>query len=632
MLDNYADASLLAEQGDGKVAGIRQALETSVEIARLLTPSPALVPLLKQLCDLLYERYPWDYVAILLVDPAGASLSAWAVVGDAPPDLDLSASRVPVEEVGLIGQVMRDRQRALVERAGRGRRLALPLTVEERFVGVIDLGGPWLVDDPALDQLACHVALAVDQTRRREDEHQQRQLLERLNDIGRTLTQTLDPERVFDTILLQIADIVPHNRGAIMLQADHELVMRATRGFPEHADPLRIRVPIREDDVYRTIRNTRRPLLIPDVAQRSDWQFVADLPPAQSWLGVPLIVEGDVIGMLSLVRERSNTYTTAEVALSVAFAQQASAALHNARLYEDLSKVNVTLERTVSELKQRTRDLEVTYQQLKRLDQAKSDFIAVASHELRTPLTVISGYGQMLSIDAAISADDYRASVVAGLMAGATRLNTIIEDMLDMARIDNQAMGIRPEPLFIDVLIKAIQPMLKQILRDRGITFKIDRSLAKLPYVEADAVGARKVFHHLMVNAVKYTPDGGSVRIWGRSLRADETALGKEAVEVVVSDTGIGIDPVVQDLIFAKFYQTGQVSVHSSGAEKFKGGGPGLGLAIARGIVEAHGGIIWVESPGYDEEACPGSDFHVVLPLRPETALPDDRMVGEYGG
>ncbi len=210
-------------------------------------------------------------------------------------------------------------------------------------------------------------------------------------------------------------------------------------------------------------------------------------------------------------------------------------------------------------------------------------------------------------------------------MAGATRLNTIIEDMLDMARIDNQAMDIRPEPLFIDVLIKAIQPTLKQILRDRRITFKIDRSLAKLPYVEADAVGARKVFHHLMVNAVKYTPDGGSVRIWGRHLRADETALGKEAVEVVVSDTGIGIDPVVQDLIFAKFYQSGQVAIHSSGDTKFKGGGPGLGLAISRGIVEAHGGRIWAESPGHDEERFPGSDFHVVLPLRPDKVLASGR-------
>jgi signal transduction histidine kinase len=84
-----------------------------------------------------------------------------------------------------------------------------------------------------------------------------------------------------------------------------------------------------------------------------------------------------------------------------------------------------------------------------------------------------------------------------------------------------------------------------------------------------------------------------------------------------VSDTGIGIAREFQELIFMKFYQTGQVALHSSGRTKYKGGGPGLGLAIARGMVEAHGGRIWVESPGYDEAACPGSQFHVVLPVHP---------------
>jgi signal transduction histidine kinase len=84
----------------------------------------------------------------------------------------------------------------------------------------------------------------------------------------------------------------------------------------------------------------------------------------------------------------------------------------------------------------------------------------------------------------------------------------------------------------------------------------------------------------------------------------------------VVSDSGIGIDPEHHERIFDKFYQTGQVALHSSGRTKFKGGGPGLGLAIVKGIVEAHGGRIWVESEGCDETACPGSQFHVVLPVK----------------
>ena len=138
-----------------------------------------------------------------------------------------------------------------------------------------------------------------------------------------------------------------------------------------------------------------------------------------------------------------------------------------------------------------------------------------------------------------------------------------------------------------------------------------------------DIEALEKVFYHLIVNAVKYTPDGGVITISGHrcpnglssDLISDDHEEG-EAIEVIVRDTGIGIDAQFHNLIFEKFYQTGEVALHSSGKTQFKAGGPGLGLAIARGIVEAHGGKIWVESPGYDEATCPGSDFHVVLPIQ----------------
>jgi signal transduction histidine kinase len=114
------------------------------------------------------------------------------------------------------------------------------------------------------------------------------------------------------------------------------------------------------------------------------------------------------------------------------------------------------------------------------------------------------------------------------------------------------------------------------------------------------------------MNAIKYTPDGGMITVSGRVVQ-DET-LG-ECVEVIVADTGIGIDEEHHELIFEKFYQTGEVRLHSSGTTKFKGGGPGLGLAIARGAVLAHGGRVWVESQGHDEKHYPGSRFYVRLPL-----------------
>ena len=123
-----------------------------------------------------------------------------------------------------------------------------------------------------------------------------------------------------------------------------------------------------------------------------------------------------------------------------------------------------------------------------------------------------------------------------------------------------------------------------------------------LPPVPADPDMLQKVFHHIIMNAIKFTPDGGSIIISGKYLNGSEPPQ----VEIAIRDTGIGIDPALQHLIFEKFNQTGDVLLHSSGKTKFKGGGPGLGLAIARGIVEAHGGRIWVESPGYNEEDSSG--------------------------
>jgi signal transduction histidine kinase len=93
-------------------------------------------------------------------------------------------------------------------------------------------------------------------------------------------------------------------------------------------------------------------------------------------------------------------------------------------------------------------------------------------------------------------------------------------------------------------------------------------------------------------------------------------------VELTITDTGIGISPEDQERIFEKFGQLGRADLHSSSKVKFKGGGPGLGLSITRGIIEAHGGTIWVESEGYDEKKCPGSIFHVLLPVRTESSDP----------
>jgi signal transduction histidine kinase len=124
-----------------------------------------------------------------------------------------------------------------------------------------------------------------------------------------------------------------------------------------------------------------------------------------------------------------------------------------------------------------------------------------------------------------------------------------------------------------------------------------------------------------MVNAIKYTPDGEKIHITTRPSVMDD---GSPGLEIAVRDRGIGLDAEHHDLIFEKFYQVGKVALHSSGKTTFKGGGPGLGLALVRGVARAHGGKVWVESAGHDEVNFTGSTFYLLLPLAPPATPPQN--------
>jgi signal transduction histidine kinase len=285
-------------------------------------------------------------------------------------------------------------------------------------------------------------------------------------------------------------------------------------------------------------------------------------------------------------------------------ADQTAVALQNARLVDDLVRLNAQMRETNSALDRAN-------QQLAHLDRVKSDFIDVISHELRTPLSILYGYAQILLDEIDENGDDHRRQLIEGINTGTRRMQEIIDNMLDVTKIDSRALVLSAKPVSLALLVDQVLDKLRRPLAERNLEVETG-TLANLPPVQADAAALTKVFHHLFVNAVKFTPDGGRITVTGRCLD-DELPGG--AVEIAIHDTGIGIDPRFLDLIFTKFYQMGDVALHSTSKTKFKGGGPGLGLAIARGIVEAHGGRLHAESSGYDEANLPGSSFVVLLPL-----------------
>ncbi|MFN8420733.1 MAG: cyclic nucleotide-binding domain-containing protein [Anaerolineae bacterium] len=260
------------------------------------------------------------------------------------------------------------------------------------------------------------------------------------------------------------------------------------------------------------------------------------------------------------------------------------------------------------------KNLRQSYETLERLDRAKLDFIEVTAHELRTPLTVMRGYASILAMDPAITSSPTLMEVVDGMSNGTARLHEIVNNMLDVQRIDMKQMTITKSPTSLPVILKGAAQDIQSALAERKQQFTLDLGDNNDPiYIDADSALLHKALMQVLLNAIKYTPDGGSIVM---GLRYEEHDMLQTSAHIAVADTGIGIDQEHHKLIFEKFYRLGDVANHSSGKIAFKAGGPGLGLAIAFGAINAHGGLIWVESPGYNDVTFPGSTFHILLPMK----------------
>ncbi len=257
-------------------------------------------------------------------------------------------------------------------------------------------------------------------------------------------------------------------------------------------------------------------------------------------------------------------------------------------------------------IKHITAQLEDTRSTLETLEQSKSDFIAVAAHELKTPLTLVEGYTAMLRENLEPSVEPNAGIMIDGILNGARRLRAIIDDMIDVSLIDNRLLLIHQQPVWINRLFQALEAEFNQVMSGRNQKLLINDFPGAGEVIYGDPERLLQVFRNVMLNAIKFTPDHGHIWITGRQLPG--------FIEVEIRDDGIGIDVEDQNVIFQKFSRLGNSALHSSGKTKFKGGGPGLGLHIAKGIIEAHGGAIWVESPGYDEIKRPGSTFHILIP------------------
>lgn len=279
-------------------------------------------------------------------------------------------------------------------------------------------------------------------------------------------------------------------------------------------------------------------------------------------------------------------------------------------------------ERLVDRLEKKVQELTKANEALARTDAMKSRFINLAAHELRTPLAAVHGYLSLLTASDSslmVYGDEKTQQIVEGVVTGVDRLRGIVQDMLDVTRIEAGTLQLKHAPIGLSLILDKIKRDFKNVVARRQQTL-IVADAHHIPTLWADGERVTQILRNLVSNAVKYTPDGGTIEIkvdmlGDSSAFAQNSPTSQPFVKITVSDTGVGIAAEDQDRIFENFYEVRDIERHSTSKTEFMGGGAGLGLAIARGVAQAHGGSLWVESQGHDPESCPGSQFHLILPL-----------------
>ncbi|NCO51719.1 MAG: response regulator [Deltaproteobacteria bacterium] len=324
------------------------------------------------------------------------------------------------------------------------------------------------------------------------------------------------------------------------------------------------------------------------------------------------------------------------------------------QLYRELQESHRALEEKALALEDSQRQLKIAMAEqekvnanLLEIDRIKSDFIGIVSHELRTPLTFLLGSLEYLHESLPQRLQDDELTLLDYSMQGAHRLSDIVEDMLDIVRIEAEGFDLHLQPTNLFELLQEVRLGISWLLQERKLEL-VSAPEADWPKMMCDQPMLRRGLSDLLENAIKYTPDGGRIEIKSRILPHQKLPLEQmslfypdleerlswkgDYLEIMIQDNGVGISRLDLPRIFNRFFAAGKIEEHSS-SKKFRGKGVGLGLALVKRIVHGHKGLVWAESPGTLEETgveFPGSCISLLLPL--DTPAPKDKPAAAGGG
>lgn len=555
--------------------------------------------------------------SLLLVDDQTSELVFEVTFG--PAAENLRGQRLPFGK-GIVGAVAQTRQPQIVNEAQTDVRwlrdvdrtttfvtraiVAVPMVTKDRVIGVLELinkrGADSFTGDDQnlLTAFATNAAVAVDNARlfTLTDQALAARLdqLSMLQEIDHQLNTSLDIKRVLDLTLdwgLRMTNATAGSVGLVNRE-QNTVELLAAREYTYQPASLPL-----DRGLTGQVARSGQPVLVNDVSQ--DARYVAGSPTTQSQLSVPIKRENAVIGVMNLESNKLNAFGILQLDTANRLVDHAATAIINAQLY----------------------------QEVKRANDAKSEFVSIVSHELKTPMTSLKGYTDLLVKGMAGPVNDMQAQFLNVIRANVDRMSTLVNDLLEVSRIETGRLKLDLRPIDLALALDDTLRTIRAQIDERQQTLELSVP-DELPRVLADKSRVIQVLTNLISNAYKYTPNGGRIAITATREQAAQpphTLSGKVPatrpdlnfvpnpvgyVWCAITDNGIGIHAEDQANLFQKFFRSGDQAVRDQP-------GTGLGLAITRSLVELQKGAIWVESEGVPGQ---GSTFAFSIPIAEDGA------------
>ncbi len=622
LLQTFADQAVIAVENvrlfkelEERNAEITEALERQTatgEILRAISRAQtdaqpvfdAIASSALRLCDgvaCFVFRHDSGLIHLAAFDSAeGVDLRPLRDIFPAPPERVTFVGRVvTTARLLYIADIENDREAppGLVEfaRANGFRSIfGAPMLREGRAIGAIqvthrDANGFTPKQGALLETFADQAVIAIENVRLfKELETRTAELtrsvseLRALGEVGQAISSTLDLETVLRTIVGRATQLASTDAGVIYEYDEQRELFepRATERLEDEIVRTLVAMPIRRGEgATGRLADVREPIQLSDIGATTFQTVTPGVDGLlragyRAALAVPLLREDRLIGALTVIRKMPGEFTPEVVDLLRTFATQSALAIQNARLF---------------------REIEDKSRQLETASQHKSEFLANMSHELRTPLNAIIGFSEVLLERMFGEVNEKQADYLQDILSSGRHLLSLINDILDLSKVEAGRMELALAPLHLPEAIENAVTLVRERAARHGIALALEID-PRLRELVGDERKVKQALLNLLSNAVKFTPEGGRIRL--------KAVLADGAVEISVSDTGIGIAPEDRETIFEEFRQVGRDSTR-------KQEGTGLGLTLTKKFVEMHGGRIWVES-----EVGRGSTFTFTLPIR----------------